>query len=48
MSLKSVKSNEKLLYSEIEHLRNMADNATGNLPGKDKEIKTLRKSLDEV
>lgn len=48
MSLKSVKSNEQLLNSEIEYLRNMADNASGNLPEKDKEIKVLKKSLDEV
>lgn len=48
MSLKSVKSNEQLLNSEIEYLRNMADNASGNLPEKEKEIKALKKSLEEV
>ena len=49
MSLKSCKSNEALLYSEIDHLRDRAESATGvDLPEKEKEIRALQSQIEEV
>jgi len=49
ISLKSAKTNEKLLYSEMEHLRDKAESVSGvELPGKEKEIRELKTKVEEV
>ncbi len=49
ISLKNAKTNEKLLYSEMEHLRDKADKVCAvSLPEKDKEIKELKEKVQEV
>ncbi len=49
ISLKSAKTNEKLLYSEMEHLRDRAEAVSGvELPGKEKEIRELKTKVEEV
>lgn len=49
LSLKNSKTNEKLINSEMDHMRNtmeVYDNI--KLPEKDKEIKSLKGQIDEV
>ncbi len=49
VSLKNCKTNEKLLYSEMDHLRSQAESVCSvELPNKEKEIKTLKLEIEKV
>lgn len=48
MSLKNAKTNEKLLYSEIDHLRDKTDNICGGEKTLKDEIERLKTQNEEV
>lgn len=48
-SIKSAKTNEKLLYSEMEHLRQAAENYEKKvIPEKDTELEKLKNEINNV